>query len=123
MNRITRKHVEQACTRHNDRFMLDSGDIGYLQWGDIRGTGIYTPSLWVTVKGGGLATSHLRGRTMRETIANIEHVLKLDTMPDYAVIIRAIHDRGTAQVSALSELNRRGLWLSPEQRKQAGLMP
>lgn len=42
-------------------------------------------------------------------------------MPSYAVIIRAIHERGESQKQALAELDRRGLWLSPEQRRQAGL--
>lgn len=41
----------------------------------------------------------------------------------YAVIIRAIHERGTVQKEALVELARRGLWLAPDQRKQAGLGP
>lgn len=43
-------------------------------------------------------------------------------IPNYAVIIRAIWERGDAQQEALRELQRRGLWLSDEQRKQAGLV-
>jgi len=39
----------------------------------------------------------------------------------YAVIIRAIHERGESQLIALAELDRRGLWLAHEQRTQAGL--
>jgi hypothetical protein len=39
----------------------------------------------------------------------------------YAVIIRAIHERGQTQVDALVEMARRGLWLSADQKKQAGL--
>lgn len=39
----------------------------------------------------------------------------------YAVIIRAIHERGPTQAEALKELNRRGLWLSEDQRTQARL--
>jgi hypothetical protein len=42
-------------------------------------------------------------------------------IPAYAVIIRAIHERGKTQTEALAELSRRGLWLDPEQRRQAGL--
>jgi hypothetical protein len=39
--------------------------------------------------------------------------------PAYVVIIRAIHERGTSQREALEELDRRGLWLSEEQKRQA----
>lgn len=39
----------------------------------------------------------------------------------YAVIIRAIHERGPVQQEALDELKRRGLWLNAEQAKQAGI--
>lgn len=42
---------------------------------------------------------------------------------NFVVIIRAIHERGTNQAEALDELKRRGLWLSSEQREQAGLAP
>lgn len=41
-------------------------------------------------------------------------------IPAYAVIIRAIHERGPAQADALAELERRGLWLSDAQKRQAG---
>lgn len=43
-------------------------------------------------------------------------------IPSYAVIIRAIHERGAAQREALVELDRRGLWLDAAQREQAGLV-
>lgn len=43
------------------------------------------------------------------------------TGPAYQVIIRAIHSRGEAQRKALDEMKRRGLWLSKEQKVQAGL--
>ena len=46
--------------------------------------------------------------------------MKLDKLPHYAVIIRCIHERGESQRMALAELNRRGLWLSAEQKIQAG---
>lgn len=45
----------------------------------------------------------------------------IDRIPDFAVIIRAIHERGNTQRKALAELDRRGLWLSDDQRHQAGL--
>jgi hypothetical protein len=47
---------------------------------------------------------------------------KLDPVREieaYAVTIRAIHCRGVAQADALAELARRGLWLSPGQKRQA----
>lgn len=42
-------------------------------------------------------------------------------IPAYAVIIRCIHERGESQAEALAELDRRRLWLSDEQKIQAGL--
>lgn len=39
----------------------------------------------------------------------------------YAVIIRAIHERGPTQEEALDEMARRRLWLSEEQAQQAGV--
>jgi hypothetical protein len=41
--------------------------------------------------------------------------------PAYCIIIRSIHCRGERQRLALAELDRRGLWLSAEQKLQAGL--
>lgn len=41
---------------------------------------------------------------------------------NFAVIIRAIHERGETQREALAELDRRGLWLSAEQKISAGLV-
>ena len=40
---------------------------------------------------------------------------------DWELIIRCIHQRGADQERCLEELRRRGLWLSDEQRAQAGL--
>jgi hypothetical protein len=40
-----------------------------------------------------------------------------------AVIIRAIHERGKKQKEALAELDRRGLYLSSDQKRQAALSP
>lgn len=44
-------------------------------------------------------------------------------IPAYAVIIRAIHERGRAQKEALAELHRRGLYLSEDQKRQAAMSP
>lgn len=44
-------------------------------------------------------------------------------LPAYAVIIRAVWSTGQDQVDAFNELDRRGLWLSDDQRKAAGLSP
>lgn len=42
-------------------------------------------------------------------------------LQDWALLIRCIHQRGDDQARCLVELDRRGLWLSPDQRAQAGL--
>lgn len=42
-------------------------------------------------------------------------------IPAYAVITRCIWERGPTQAEALKELDRRGLWLTDDQRRQAGL--
>src|SRR5690606_28636627 len=125
LSRITHKHVEQACERYNRAIGATAWNSrGRLQWADIRGDGRNRRGLYVVINdNGGVGTSHLRGITMRETIRNIDHAIRLDKLPDYAVIIRCIHDRGTDQISALAELKRRGLWLNAEQREQAGLPP
>lgn len=41
----------------------------------------------------------------------------------WQLIIRCIHQRGPDQQACLSELAARGLWLSPDQKAQAGLIP
>ena len=46
----------------------------------------------------------------------------ISKFPAFAIIIRAIHERGASQEEALSELARRGLWLSDDQKAQAGLV-
>jgi hypothetical protein len=48
-------------------------------------------------------------------------MMKIEKLPSFAVIIRAIHERGAAQEIALRELEARGLWLSTEQKKQADI--
>jgi hypothetical protein len=47
----------------------------------------------------------------------------LRTLPAYAIIIRCIHERGPSQRDAFAELERRCLWLSPEQMQQARYRP
>lgn len=49
--------------------------------------------------------------------------LDLSIEPAFVLIIRAIRMRGPDQDAALAEMDRRRLWLSPEQRDQAGLRP
>lgn len=44
-----------------------------------------------------------------------------DQLPAFAIIIRAMHTRGEDQQAAFAALERRRLWLSPEQRLTAGL--
>lgn len=44
-------------------------------------------------------------------------------LASWQVIIRAVWTTGQDQVDAMNELDRRGLWLSDAQRKQAGLPP
>lgn len=45
------------------------------------------------------------------------------TDPAYQIIIRAIWCRGERQRLALAALKERGLWLTEEQKRQAGLTP
>jgi len=121
--RVTHKHVESACERYNSIMGFHNwNDTGRLQWSDIRGDGTSLRNLYATCNAnGGVGQSHLRGKTMRETIANIECAIALEKLPDYAVIVRCIYEREKRQLMALAELNRRGLWLSKEQRAQAEL--
>lgn len=42
-------------------------------------------------------------------------------IPAYAVITRALYESGEAQREAIKEMERRGLWLSDDQKKQAGV--
>lgn len=44
-------------------------------------------------------------------------------IPAFAVIIRAIHERGPEQAAAIRELFRRRLWLAPDQIAATGLAP
>ena len=58
---------------------------------------------------------------IRLTPSQIEGYNPVDKIEAYAVIIRAIHERGPTQEESLDELKRRGLWLSEEQAQQAGV--
>ena len=64
----------------------------------------------------------LRGAedTLRQLLAARE-LDPVESIPAYAVITRAIWERGETQRQAVAELQRRGLWLTTEQRRQAGL--
>lgn len=123
MNRITHKHVESACQRYNKALGLIAwNSIGRLQWADIRGDGSSRRRLYaVCNENGGVCNSDKQRRTMRQTIAAIDLAIKADRLRNWQVIIQAIHERGETQRAMLAELNRRGLWLSAEQRAQAGL--
>ena len=48
-------------------------------------------------------------------------MIDLTKLQSYMVILRAIHERGEPQRTALAELARRGLWLTDAQRREAGL--
>lgn len=120
-DRVTHKHVTDACQRYNAARRLSYGDAGYLQWADIRGDGTSRRSLYVGARGGGVASSYWRGATMRETVANINLALMMWNADAFVPIINAIHERGKRQVIALDILSARGLWLSDEQKKQAGI--
>lgn len=50
-----------------------------------------------------------------------ETLVRPEKLKSWALIIRAIHQRGEDQANALAELDRRGLWLTEEQKVQAGL--
>lgn len=76
-----------------------------------------------------------RGRVTSELGRAVRALAKLESTPStrakltpvadietYAVIIRCIHERGEVQAEALAELERRGGYLSEEQRRQAGLI-
>lgn len=121
MNRIRHKDVERACERYNAALNLSRDDARYLRWADIRGDGVFRPNLYAMTGRGGVTRSHLNRRTMRQTIDAINLAIRFAKLKSFCLIIQAIHERGKTQVIALDELNRRGLWLSPEQRKQAGL--
>jgi hypothetical protein len=41
----------------------------------------------------------------------------------FELITRCIWQRGEDQTACLAELERRGLWLSDEQKQEAGLVP
>jgi len=54
------------------------------------------------------------------TRKKLEHGLTpIRDAPSWIVIIRCIHCRGKQQEAAFAELARRGLWLTPEQKKES----
>lgn len=52
---------------------------------------------------------------------NGERLMRPQFLKAWALIIRCIHQRGDDQEHCLEELDRRGLWLTEEQKVQAGL--
>lgn len=130
MNRITHKDVEAACARYNAALKLrywrgkKPPTPGYLMWQDVRGDGRNKRGLYaITNESGGVHASDLRERTMRETIRAIDLAIKAHKSQHFALIIRATSMRGAEQKAALREMRLRGLWLSDEQKQQAGLKP
>ena len=121
--RVTHKHVEQACERYNKRCKLTARNaIGRLQWADIRGDGSNRRGLYAIINAnGGVTTSNLRRATMRKTIRAIDLAAQAARSQSFALIIRAIWERGEMQRAALDEMQARGLWLSAEQIEQGNL--
>lgn len=56
-----------------------------------------------------------------EVVVDTDAPTRFDKAQDFVVIINAIHERGVRQQEALTELGKRGLWLSDEQKRQADL--
>lgn len=130
LKRITHKDVEAACARYNKALKLHywrgkrPPSTGYLMWADIRGDGRSRRNLYsVSGEGGGVDQSDLRESTMRKTIQAIDLAIQADKSQAFALIIRATTMRGPHQKAALREMRRRGLWLSDDQKRQAGLKP
>ncbi len=131
LKRITHKDVEAACARYNKALKLHywrgkrPPSTGYLMWQDVRGDGRSRPSLYViTGEAGGVSAAYdLRESTMRKTIRAIDLAIQADKSQAFALIIRATTMRGPHQKAALREMRRRGLWLSDDQKRQAGLKP
>lgn len=123
MNRVTHKHVQKACDAYNKALNLKPTSVGYIMWADVRGDGAgYRPNLYTVVnENGGILQCDLKRDTMRKTIRAIDLARVADKSQGWCLIIRAIHERGEVQVIALREIRARGLWLSAEQKMQAGL--
>jgi hypothetical protein len=124
IKRITHKHVQNACNTYNKALKLKRDSIGFIMWADIRGDGAgYRPNLYTVVNvNGGVCQSDLKRKTMRKTIRAIDLARVADKSQGWCLIIRAIHERGEVQAIALREMRARGLWLSAEQKIQAGLV-
>ena len=129
MNRITHKQVEAACARYNAALKLHywrgkkRPTPGYLMWQDIRGDGRNIRGLYaIANENGGVRASDLRESTMRKTIRAIDLAIKAHKSEAFCLIIRATSMRGAEQKAALREMHLRGLWLSEDQKVQAGLI-
>lgn len=82
MKRVTHRDISRAVDRLNARRGLTYGNKGYLQYADITGAGAgFRPSFYATIADGKASgvtnvASLYRGRTMRETLANLERAAK-----------------------------------------------
>ena len=130
MNRVTHKELEMACADYNKALKLHywrgkkPPSIGFLMWADVRGDGTNRRGLYaISNEQGGVTCSGLRraGDTMRTTKQQIYLAIKCHKSQSFALIIRATTMRGAEQRAALHEMARRGLWLSEQQKRQAGL--
>ena len=50
-----------------------------------------------------------------------EILLPVRSLPSLALLARLRDERGPTQAEALAEIRRRGIWLTPQQRRDAGL--
>jgi len=70
--------IDKAVKKLNAARGLSYPSIGYLMFADITGNGDNRRKLYVIVNSaGGVDVSSLRGRTNRETLANIEGALAI----------------------------------------------
>lgn len=79
MKQVTHRDIEKAVDRLNHRRGLTRHSKGWLMYRDIKGNGTYRPSFYARTMGednpacGVVNVASLyRGKTMRETLANIE---------------------------------------------------
>lgn len=78
LHRVRDAHIREALNRLNAEqglIVSESGrlPVGYRYWADIKGDGRNSRSVWQVVNtGGGVARSHLDGKTMRDTLCRIE---------------------------------------------------
>lgn len=129
---MTRKtKTEIALEALNDARGLKYPDKGYSYFANVAGDGRNYCSIFTIVgDAGGVTYSGLNHIHAPRQIAQIEHATRI-ALSDHldslrkadagALITQALHSRGIRQRLALDEINRRGLWLSDDQKKQAGL--